>query len=99
MFKDRFKILRTTYKSTQSEIAEFMDVSVQAVYQWERGLNIPNVETIIKLAGFFDVSVDYLLSVDDKRYIHVTGLSDEEIAHIQNIVNDIKRIKLSKDLN
>ena len=39
MFKDRFKILRTTYKSTQSEIAEFMDVSVQAVYQWERGVS------------------------------------------------------------
>ena len=53
----------------------------------------PSVEMLVQLANIFSVSTDCLLGLEDKSYIEVTGLSDEEIAHVQAIVNDIIKRK------
>ena len=90
MFKDRFKELRTSYKYTQNEIADIFDVSVQAVYNWEKGIFMPTIDSLIKLAEFFSVSTDYLLGIDNKKYLDVSGLSTRQVAHLQQIVNDLK---------
>lgn len=93
MFKDRFKILRTSNRYTQSEMAEYLDVSVQAVYNWEKGIFIPNIDTLIAIADFFDVSLDYLLCRDNKKYIEVNNLSNEQVVHIQQLINDLRENK------
>lgn len=46
---------------TQSEVAEHLGVSYQAVSKWENG-TIPNVEILVELARLLQVSVDTLLS-------------------------------------
>lgn len=90
MFKDRFKELRTSYKYTQNEIADIFDVSVQAVYNWEKGIFMPTIDSLIKLSEFFNVSTDYLIGIDNKKYLDVSGLSTRQVAHLQQIVNDLK---------
>ena len=90
MFKDRFHTLRTANKYTQSEIAEQMNVSVQTVYHWEKGLFLPTIDTLLQLADFFCVSVDDLLDHSDRRFLEVTGLTDEQLDHLQQIINDIR---------
>ncbi len=45
---------------TQAEVAERLNVSFQAVSKYENG-TLPNVETLVKLAEIFSVSVDELL--------------------------------------
>ena len=90
MFKDRFKELRTSYKYTQNEIAVIFDVSVQTVYNWEKGIFMPTIDSLIKLSEFFNVSTDYLLGIDNKKYLDVSGLSTRQVAHLQQIVNDLK---------
>ena len=45
---------------------------------------------LIKICKFFNVSSDYMLGIDDKTYIEVSGLSVEVISHIQQIINDIR---------
>ena len=46
---------------------------------------------LIKVGNFFHVSSDYMLGLDGRTYIEITGLSVEVIAHIQQIIHDIKR--------
>ena len=46
---------------TQDEIAEKLGVSRQAVAKWERGESVPDIESVVSLAGFFGVTVDVLL--------------------------------------
>ena len=46
---------------TQEQLADVMGVTTGAVYKWEAGLSVPELELIVKLAYFFDVSVDALL--------------------------------------
>ena len=45
---------------------------------------------LVKLAEAFSVSTDYLLGREDRRYLEITGLSDEEISHIQVAVEDLR---------
>ena len=58
---ENIRSLRIDRGLTQREIAAVLDVSQNTYSQYEIGvLNYP-VEAIVKLADFYDVSVDYLL--------------------------------------
>ena len=35
------------------------------------------------------VSTDYLLELDQREYLEITGLTDEQTAHIKEIIRDI----------
>ena len=90
MFGDVIKKLRTSYNYSQVKLAEELNVSKQTVSNWENNNILPSIEMLIKIAHFFSVSTDYLLELDDRKYIEVTGLSDNHLAHIQQIINDIQ---------
>ena len=53
--------LRTAKMLSQEAFAALFDVSRQTVSKWENDLYYPEIEKLIALSRFFDVSVDYLL--------------------------------------
>lgn len=53
--------LRKEKKLTQSDLAEVLGISRQAYSNYEAGKRQPDNETLLKLAEYFNVSVDYLL--------------------------------------
>ena len=57
----RIRELREKNKMTQGDMADLMDCTVDHVSRCERGVERYSVESLIKLADIFDVSVDYLL--------------------------------------
>lgn len=59
--------LRIDHGYTQKEIAEYLNVKQNTYSQYEIGrLNYP-IDAIMKLADFYDVSVDYLLGRTDVK--------------------------------
>lgn len=46
---------------TQTELAETLYVTHQAVSKWENGKSIPNIEILLELTTLFDITIDYLL--------------------------------------
>ncbi len=54
--------LRKQNNMTQADLAEKMCVTDKAVSKWERDISCPNIETIQKLADFFNIPVNELLS-------------------------------------
>lgn len=50
---------------TQAELAEKLDISRQAITQYERQIRIPDIEMIRKFAVFFGVTTDYLIGLSD----------------------------------
>ena len=48
---------------TQKELAKRIYTSLTTVSRYERGLSMPDMPMLIKLANELDVSVDYLLGV------------------------------------
>ena len=64
-FPERLKKLREEKGLSQSELAKAIDCSQVAISRWERGLQIPNIDTAIIFAKYFGVSTDYLLGLED----------------------------------
>ncbi|MBO5473804.1 MAG: helix-turn-helix transcriptional regulator [Lachnospiraceae bacterium] len=45
----------------QKEVANYLKVTVATISNYEKGVHSPDLNTLIKLADFFDVSTDYML--------------------------------------
>ena len=64
---DKIRALRKTRKLTQEQLAEYLNISAQAVSKWETGLSGPDIDMLPRLAVFFGVTVDELLDFDRHR--------------------------------
>lgn len=58
---ERILALRKARNLSQEELAEQIGVSRQAVGKWESGQSLPDLDKVIALSEFFEVSCDYLL--------------------------------------
>jgi len=61
--------IRNNAKLTQDQFAEIFDVSQQAVQKWESGSAVPDIEKIVKIGKYFDVSLDSLVMGNDNRLV------------------------------
>ena len=90
-FGEQIKSIRQKEKLTQEQFAMKLNVSRQAVSNWENNNILPSIDMLIKIARFFSVSTDFLLELDSRSFIEVDGLTIEEVAHIQQLINDIRK--------
>lgn len=67
MLGNRIKLLREELGLKQEELAKKLSVSPSAIGMYERDLREPNNELTLKIADFFNVSLDYLLGKSDIR--------------------------------
>ena len=59
---------------TQRTLAEQIMVSFQAISAWERGMSVPDLENVVRIADFFGVSVDALLcQTEQECYVGIDG--------------------------
>jgi len=59
--------LRKEMKMNQHELADRLKISKSSISMYETEKRAPDINTIICLADFFDVSVDYLLGTTAER--------------------------------
>ena len=83
---NRLKELRQKRGLLQSDIAKIIEKSDRAVGQYERGERDPSSETWIKLANFFNVSLDYLLGKSNSEFNSnkIDNYLNEDIFFIKN---------------
>ena len=61
-FSERLAKIRKEKGFTQSEVAERLNISTQAVSLWERGETAPEIDRLTDLAALYQVSLDWLLA-------------------------------------
>lgn len=61
-FAENLKTLRTNNHLTQEELAKWMNLARSTIAGYEKKGRQPSYEVLERLAGFFHVSVDYLLT-------------------------------------
>jgi len=71
---------------TKTALAKEIKISRQLMATLESGESVPSAATLIALADFFDVSVDYLLGREDKmNYISLPSeLTSEECGFVKD---------------
>lgn len=89
MLGNRIKRLRSARGLTQTELAVRLNMSKQAVSNWENDNIMPSIDMLMRLADFFGVTTDYLLERDERCYLEITGLTDEQLSHVRQIIEDI----------
>ena len=62
----RLKELRLANGLTQKELAKSIEVGRTTISEYESGKIVPKHEGLLKLANYFNVSVDYLTGVSDE---------------------------------
>lgn len=65
---------------SQKELAKQMGVSPTNIYNYESGRTEPNIDTLIKLSKILNVSVDYLLGIEDDLGIKGYAPAKERIS-------------------
>ena len=92
MFGEKVKQLRIARGISQVELAKALGVSKQSVSNWENDNILPSIEMLVKTAEYFSVSTDYMLGIDNREVIDVSGLDLTRISHIRQIIDDFKKI-------
>ena len=93
MLSERIKELRLLNGYNQVKLAKRLEITKQTVSNWENNNIQPSIEMLEALADLFSVSTDYLLGREYNRSLDSTGLSEKQINHVQQIINDIRGSK------
>ena len=88
---EQIQMLRKARKMSQVELGKRLGVTKACICNWENDNAQPSVEMLVRLANLFSVSTDYLLGLESGEHIDASGLSMEEIAHVQQIVDDLRQ--------
>ena len=65
--KDRLRALRREHGATQEAMAELLGIQLRAYQNYEYGSSFPNYKNFLRLADYFDVSLDYLAGRSESR--------------------------------
>ena len=72
---ENLRKLREEFGLTQKELAEKMNVAKATIYFYEQNKVSPSTEMLIKLADYFNCSIDYLLGHQTKNLIYTETLT------------------------
>ena len=79
MLNENLRSLRSERKLRQIDLANTLGVSRTTYTQYETGKSEPDLSTLVKLAEFFNVSVDYLLGLTNIR--NPSGMINNSSCH------------------
>ena len=92
-FGNNLKTLRLQNGLTQAQVAQKLGVTKSVISAYETGLRLPSYDILINISRIFKVSTDYLLGLENIREIDLSGLTEEEIQALLNLVKAMKRRK------
>ena len=61
---ENLKLLRKMQGLTQQELAEKTGIKQQNLSRWEKGIHLPDIAECIKLADFYEITLDELVDRD-----------------------------------
>lgn len=66
----RIRFLRKEQKLSQTQLGKKLNLAESTISLYESGKRAPDYETLLNIAGFFGVSLDYLFGLTDSRSRH-----------------------------
>ena len=88
---NKLKTLRTQRQMTLKDVACRVGVSKSIVAAYENGSRRPSYEMLIKLARLFDVTTDYLLGLEQKKQLDLSGLTIAQQESLYNLVSTMRQ--------
>lgn len=89
--------LRIEFEISQTQLAKALGVSKQSVSNWENENILPSIEMLARIASYFGVTCDYLLEMDERTLIDVTGITPQQRALIQKLVLEFQKSSVNSE--
>lgn len=88
---ERLKTLRKKRNWTQKQVANRIGLAISAVSAYELGTRYPSYDILLRLARLYNVSTDYLIGKDERQSIDVSGLSEEEVNVVAQMIDALRK--------
>lgn len=82
----KIKQLRIENDVSQEKLAKILNTSQNSISNYEKGNTEPNLTNLIKLADYFNVSLDYLC---DRQFNNQIGYIREDRKELIKIINEL----------
>ena len=89
-FGNTLKTLRLRENMTQAQLAQKLGLTKSVISAYETGLRLPSYDVLIHISKIFKVSTDYLLGVESEQGIDLSGISEEEVTALKNLIKDMR---------
>lgn len=89
-FGKRLKKLRLQNNLSQAQLADRLVLTKSVISAYENSVRMPSYEVLISISRIFNVTTDYLLGVENKITLDLSGLTVDEIASIKKLIKAIK---------
>ncbi|MGP8320470.1 MAG: helix-turn-helix domain-containing protein [Methanosarcinaceae archaeon] len=100
---EKIRRLRKEHNLSQAQLAQKIGTDARRISNYENCVNLPTTEALIKLADFFNISIDYLVKnetnnmaatpIRDKillqQFEEVDKLSEDEKEHIKYLIQSV----------
>lgn len=84
-FNERLKHLRKEKHLTQRELASILNYGSSAISNYESGKNQPSISDLKIIAQYFNVSLDYLLCVNDIRNPYIKNDTSDNFIEFRRL--------------
>lgn len=71
---------------TQADLSDRLGVTKSVISAYENGVRMPSYDILIQISRIFHVTTDYLLGLETKQEIDVSGLTEEEVLALINLI-------------
>ena len=86
--------LRITHNLTQVEVAERLGLAKMTYHNYETGRNEPNIKTLIKIADFYNITIDYLVGREFANDYGCLNTEEQELLNNFRNMNNQAKIML-----
>ena len=89
-FGNTLKTLRLREDMTQAQLAQKLGLTKSVISAYETGLRLLSYDVLIHVSKIFKVSTDYLLGVESQHDLDLSGISDDEVAALKNLIKAMR---------
>ena len=90
-FGKNLKKLRLQQDLSQAQLAERLGITKSIISAYENGSRMPSYEVLLTISRIFKVSTDYLLGIENKNTLDLSGLTDAQAKAIRDLVRSMQR--------
>ena len=84
------KTLQLHEEMTQAQLSQKLGLTKSVISAYETGLRLPSYDVLIHIAQIFKVSTDYLLGVEQKDSLDLSGLTQNEKSALLALIKAMK---------
>ena len=89
-FGNTLKTLRLHEEMTQAQLSQKLGLTKSVISAYETGLRLPSYDVLINIAQIFKVSTDFLLGVEQKDSLDLSGLTQNEKSALLALIKAMK---------